>query len=92
MLMTKAYLALQEGDVANADLRSSQAMHAALASWWQLPEVGCSPQLLLLQNFQQVGRAGNTSLQSCCRKQYSGCVGVVTGSDAWACWQAERRM
>ena len=61
VLMTKAYLALQEGDVSTAELRSNQAMQAALARWWQLPDVGCAPQQLLLQSFQQVSECRRNS-------------------------------
>ncbi|KAG1663525.1 hypothetical protein FOA52_003153, partial [Chlamydomonas sp. UWO 241] len=53
-LMTRAYLALQEGDVNSGDMRTAQAMDAALRKWWQLPSVGCTPQLPLLQVFQQL--------------------------------------
>lgn len=56
-LLVRAYVSLVEGDFMSGDARVQQTMALALQRWWMLPEVGVSPQLGLLQTFQQLVEA-----------------------------------
>ena len=54
-LLVEAQLHLiSTGDFGRADVRMTQALHAALANWWQLPEVGADCHAPLLQDFQRL--------------------------------------
>ncbi|GIL45633.1 hypothetical protein Vafri_2841, partial [Volvox africanus] len=55
LLMTRAYLALQEGNVQDADSQTNKALLAALHRWWALPELPShTTHVGLLQTFQQL--------------------------------------
>mgnify|MGYP001807041598 CR=1 FL=1 len=55
LLMTRAYLALQEGHVQEADTQTNRALLAALHRWWALPDLPShSTHVGLLQTFQQL--------------------------------------
>ncbi|GFR40173.1 hypothetical protein Agub_g730, partial [Astrephomene gubernaculifera] len=55
LLMTRAYLALQEGHVQEADTQTNKALLSALQRWWALPELPSNTAHVgLLQTFQQL--------------------------------------